>query len=151
MRIPNAGSFLKKHGHYGSPTYKSWQAMKNRCNNPGAVNYNKYGGAGVSVCDRWNDSFKSFLSDMGERPDGMSIDRIGYTPGNCRWSTSKQQNNNRRDNRVIEFNGEKRTLAQWGEITGFGWNRIRQRLGAGWTVERALTEAIRVWPSQRAS
>lgn len=94
-----------KHGHSRSnekqtPTYYSWKMMIQRCTNPNAGNYSRYGGAGVTVCDRWLD-FVNFLEDMGERPEGTSIDRIdpygNYEPDNCRWADAKTQQNNQRE------------------------------------------------------
>lgn len=94
-----------KHGHSqlhgpASPTYQSWKNMVQRCTNPNRVEYRYYGAKGVTVCDRWLASFVSFLEDMGERPEGTSIDRIdpegNYEPGNCRWATRAQQDANRR-------------------------------------------------------
>ena len=80
-----------KHGYYGTPTYKSWSEMKYRCNK----NVKRY--KNVSYCDRWN-IFINFLEDMGERPEGTSLDRINvngnYEPSNCRWATNEQQQNN---------------------------------------------------------
>lgn len=82
-----------------SPTYGSWQSMKQRCLNPSADNYARYGGRGITVCQRWLDSFENFLADMGERPTGATLDRIegdgNYEPGNVRWATAKQQAANR--------------------------------------------------------
>ena len=88
----------ERHGHTSkhgwSPTYRSWMSMKTRCNDPNAAGYHRYGGAGVSVCTRW-ESFSNFLVDMGERPDGTSLGRLGdtgnYGPGNCEWQTRKEQ------------------------------------------------------------
>jgi hypothetical protein len=91
-----------RHGHAGkkrSPTYRSWESMRRRCNNPNAHAYDRYGGQGIKVCERYN-SFENLLTDMGVRPPGTSIDRIdssrGYEPGNVHWATHSQQNLNRR-------------------------------------------------------
>jgi hypothetical protein len=92
------------HGHARtgarSPTYQTWVAMKNRCLNPATENYSRYGGRGVTVCQRWVESFDAFLADVGERPDGRTLDRIdnfrGYEPGNVRWATRREQRLNTR-------------------------------------------------------
>ncbi|MCK5604208.1 hypothetical protein KAR91_20135 [Candidatus Pacearchaeota archaeon] len=90
------------HGHTKngiSRTYRSWACMRARCNNPKAINFKYYGGRGITICDRWRNSFKDFLADMGERPAGMTIDRRdpdgNYEPSNCRWSTQSIQSKNR--------------------------------------------------------
>jgi len=94
------GVLMRRHGHNlnnrrRTPTYNSWRAMVERCTYSRHPFYPDYGGRGITVCDRWRRSFAAFLSDMGVRPTGHTLDRIDvdgdYGPGNCRWSTVKQQ------------------------------------------------------------
>lgn len=100
----NATRFVT-HGETNSPEYTSWVGMKGRCLNPANPKYERYGGRGISVCDRWRDSFEAFLEDMGHRPSpAHSIDRRdndgNYEPGNCRWATPVEQQRNRGGQRV---------------------------------------------------
>ena len=115
--------------------------MKSRCRNQNVPNYSSYGGRGIKVCSAW-ESFDSFLADMGECPEGMSIDRINvngdYTPENCRWATRAEQANNTRANVFIEYQGKKMTRAQWERELGLGATTLRGRLRSGVPLEKAL-------------
>lgn len=86
------------HGMYGTPTWQSWNAMLARCYKPSCNGYHNYGGRGITVCASWREDFVNFVADMGERPDGMTLDRIdvdgNYEPANCRWATKSEQRRN---------------------------------------------------------
>lgn len=130
-----------KHGLSGSGTRKSWEAMVRRCTNSDDKDFPRYGGRGISVCERWL-SFEAFVADMGVRPDGLTIGRIdndgNYEPGNCRWETFDEQNNNRRSNRSVTFDGRTQTIAQWAREAGISRALLRYRLNAGWSLQDAL-------------
>ena len=91
---------LTKHGMTDTPTYMSWISARARCRYKKSISYPYYGGKGIDICDRWYDSFENFLKDMGERPEGTTLDRIegskDYYPENCRWATLVEQSSNRR-------------------------------------------------------
>ena len=133
-----------KHGMYGNPTYVSWSAMKSRCNNPHHKHYNRYGGRGIEVCNRWLVSFENFLSDMGPRPDGhFSIERKdvdkGYSPDNCMWIHMMYQHRNKSNTRLIEYNGLKATISEHAKLNDLSPETVRGRLNRGWTVDAALS------------
>jgi len=119
------------HGMYGTPEYKTWQSMLNRCRNENNPSYKDYGGRGISVCDEW-ESFENFYADMGNKAEGMSIERIDvngdYSKENCSWADNKQQANNKRNNHVIKHKGERRTLSQWAEYYAIPVWKLSQRL-----------------------
>ena len=135
------GDASRTHGARKTRAYSIWHNMKTRCDNPNSRYFKDYGGRGIKICDRWRD-FSAFLEDLGQPPDGMTLDRIdndrGYEPGNVRWASKKDQANNRRSSRVIEHGGERLTLQQWANRTGIKRATIAQRLDRGWPAAKAL-------------
>jgi hypothetical protein len=131
-----------------SPEYYSWGAIKNRCLNKKNPAYCNYGGRGITMFTDWIDSFESFFSYVGNRPSSKhSIDRIenngNYEPGNVKWSTKKEQANNRRSSQFFIFMNESKTLSEWSETTGISYDVIRQRINKyGWSIEKALTTPL---------
>jgi hypothetical protein len=127
------------------PGYDTWRNMKSRCGNPRNARYADYGGRGITVCDRWKNSFENFIADMGLPPSpAHSIERgdnsRGYEPGNCRWATDVEQTNNQRSNVLIEYDGKTQTIAQWARELGINYQTLRQRIQRyGWSVERAFS------------
>lgn len=124
--------------------------MRDRCANPKNKAFANYGGRGIRVCDRWQE-FKCFYADMGDRPPGMSLDRINndgnYEPGNCRWATRNEQWQNRRPfykNRFIEFRGKRLGFCSWAREAGIPADTIKRRLKLGWSIDRALTQPVEV-------
>lgn len=132
----------RTHGATNTPTYQSWTAMRHRCTNPSSKDFHNYGGRGISISQRWDD-FPNFLADMGECPEGMTLERIkndgNYEVSNCRWSTKIEQARNRRTNHLLTYNGESLCVVQWSERTGVTASTIMARLAIGWSVERTLT------------
>ncbi len=128
------------------PEYQVWVAMKYRCLNENEPSYKDYGGRGITVCKRWLHSFENFISDMGFRPSPKhSLDRIdndgNYKPSNCRWATNAEQMSNRRNTKIITFNGETMGIDGWAERLGLSYNALHDRLFVKkWTLDRALTE-----------
>jgi hypothetical protein len=133
---------MKIHGYYGTPTYRSWIAMVVRCENPKHVHHLRY--AKIKIHPPWRESFLNFIKDVGERANGTTLDRFpdpsgNYVPGNVRWATPKQQSRNTKANKLINFNGENITAAEWSEKTGIGYSTIRERIKCGWSIAEALT------------
>lgn len=132
-----------------SKLYSVWIGMRRRCYDENSINYSDYGLRGITICDDWKDNFQKFKEwalSSGYDP-ALTIDRIendkGYSPGNCRWTGTREQARNRRSNRIITFNGETHTAVEWEEKLGFSRGTISRRIKSrGWSIERALTESI---------
>jgi hypothetical protein len=119
--------------------------MLERCGNEKLDVYKNYGGRGISVCDEWASSFGVFhsWSTASGYKEGLSIERIdndsGYCPGNCKWATRKEQASNRRNNKYVDYNGERRTIEEWERVLGFSRNVVRSRIKNGWPIEKAMS------------
>ncbi len=127
--------------------YVSWGHMIDRCYNPAHERYRHYGGRGIAVCDSWR-SFAAFLADMGERPEGLTLDRIDldgpYSPSNCRWATDREQRRNKRSTRYVEYGGRRLPLIDLCRELGLSYSLVASRIYAlGWPVERAISEPAR--------
>jgi len=138
---------FRTHGMSKTSIYRIWRGMIKRCTDSGIRGYPNYGGRGISVCERWNNSFENFYADMGERPSGKhSIDRINndgnYEPENCRWATTQEQTRNTRRTRMVTFAGRTQCLQAWADESGISKQTISLRLRTGWTVEDALTKPV---------
>lgn len=121
------------------PLYVKWMEMRKRCNTPTCEKYKYYGARGITVCPRW-DSFQSFYDDMFPSwRKGLTLGRKEtngpYSPENCRWETWKQQQNNKRNNRIISWNGEEKTISQWSDKTGVPRTLIFSRIKAKWPMD----------------
>ena len=139
----------ERHGYRGTPTYNSWINMKVRCSGKSSnvrdrANYYE---RGIAVCSRWRDSFPAFLQDMGERPAGMTLDRIDpdgdYCRENCRWAAVREQLRNTRRTRMLEHAGRCQCLQAWADEIGIRAITIARRIDhLGWSVEKALTTPV---------
>ena len=135
---------IREHGHAGSvvsSTYQIWRAMKNRCDNPNDKNYKNYGGRGITYCNEWV-NFIPFLTDMGEHPTNLSLERIdnnlGYSKDNCKWATNYEQARNRRNNVMVEIDTMQKCVTDWAIYLGIRPNTVICRLSRGWSIDRAL-------------
>ena len=138
----------RTHGLRHHSLYKTWFEMHERCTNPAKDNFKHYGGRGIKVCERWAE-FPEFLVDMGERPDGMTLDRYpdhngNYEPSNCRWATKHEQMSNMRTNRYIVVNGERMMMSDAARRFGLSVQLIQKRLDVlRWDDTRSATEPAR--------
>lgn len=141
-KLLTGNTHKRTHNKSCSRTYRTWSRMKNRCGNENYIEFQFYGGRGIAVCSEWS-SFDSFLKDMGERPDGKTLDRIDtnadYCPTNCRWATPKEQSRNTRRNVVVSIGGEAKTVAEWCEHPDAAKDKtIYRRLKLGWQGREAV-------------
>lgn len=149
--LPREKNPAYKHGHTNggafSPTYHSWASMVQRCTNPKRKGYEHYGGKGVAVCQSWL-TFENFLADMGERPEGMSLDRIdvsgNYCKDNCRWADTTTQARNSVQVVWVTIGKTTRRLVEWCELLGISINTVRARVKKqGLSYEIALTKPVK--------
>lgn len=144
-----------KHGMEGSPTYHVWASMLHRCRNRNNRWYHRYGGRGIQVCSRWLD-FRNFYADMGEKPRGLSIERIDndgdYEPGNCRWASHTEQMRNREVTLTIEYKGRVMPVVELAERFGVPRKLVQARLKRGVPIQDALSQVrLSRWGTPRRS
>jgi len=156
-RTKSCGCLYMKHGHSTrgkvSRTYRIWQDMKKRCTNINHPSYKDYGGRGITICERWinkKNGYKNFLKDIGEIPQGLTLDRIdnnklvnGYSPENCRLATPKEQGRNKRNNKLYYYDGEEQCVSALVEEYEIGRSTLNYRLRGGQSIEEALTTPVR--------
>ena len=136
------------HGMSKIAEYNTWIHLKQRCSNPMNKNYHRYGGRGITVCERWFSSFAHFFTDLGPKPSpNHSIERIdnngNYSPENTRWGNATDQANNTRRNTVIEFRGETKTLPEWCRLLNLNYDATRQRINRlKWSPEKSFTMPV---------
>lgn len=144
----NQGKSAITHGKCYERIYQIWEAMKGRCQNSNNSAFYNYGARGIVVCEEWQD-FEKFYKWAIENgySEELTLDRIdsngNYEPSNCRWSSRKEQANNTRRNKYIEFNGERLTVAEWADKLGISYDTLRWRL-RNWNIEKALTEQLHI-------
>lgn len=133
---------MSRHGYCFTRVYRIWVGMKNRCQNPRSRHYTNYGARGVRVCERWQ-RFENFLADMGDPAPSMTIDRINnegdYEPTNCRWATYDEQACNKRNNCLLESDGEILPLTIWARRLNIHRTTLRRRINKGWTMEKVVS------------
>ena len=142
-------SVLYVHGGTGTRLHNIWLSMRERCYRENHPYYGDYGGRGITICDEWDDftKFRDWAIANGYA-DNLTIDRIdsngNYEPLNCRWATMKEQQNNRRSNRIVYYKGLKYTLTELSEKAGINKTTLKERLNNGWSVEDAVNRPVRL-------
>lgn len=137
------------HGLSNTRIYHIWRGIKDRCFNEKKDRYKNYGGRGITICDEWRNDFQAFYNwaMLHGYSENLTIDRIdvngNYEPSNCRWITKGEQANNTRNNHLITYCGETKTIAQWAKKIGIKYSTLSARINSyGWSIEKALTEKI---------
>ena len=137
------------------PEYHVWNEARRRCHNPKCKDYPKYGARGISMCGEWRESFLAFISWMGPRPPGQTLERIdnngNYCPENCRWATRKEQCLNSRRNHRLKLDGVTMTVSQWAGVSGIDESTIRSRIRRGWSVADTLRKPVQFHRCQPSS
>ena len=141
------GNNARRHGVHKHHLYSTWRAMRERCRSPKHVAYHRYGGRGISVCERWND-FAAFLDDMlPSWREGLTLDRINtdgdYAPENCRWATPQEQSRNTASNHYITLCGETMLRCEWPARLGITQGAFDARMSKGWSEERIISTPLR--------
>lgn len=141
LRSEKSSERVLKHGMSLSKEYKTWMGMHRRCYDSTARGYSRYGGRGISVCERWH-SFENFYADMGNKPSDMSIERIdndkSYSPENCRWATNVEQSKNRRLTINLTYNGVTMCLKDWSRKIGKPYTTMQLHYRNGYSTEQIL-------------
>lgn len=138
-----------------SRLYRIWLGIKTRCTNSKVPEYQNYGGRGIQVCSEWVNDYSVFRewAISSGYSNNLSIDRIdtdgNYEPDNCKWSTNKEQQNNKRTNRILRYDNKEMTLKQWSEVICIPNDTLWRRLESGWSVERTLTQPLRKQKNNR--
>lgn len=135
----------KSHGMSKTKIYGLWRGMRSRCEDVNHHAYNDYGARGITVCEEWK-VFDCFYKDMGDKPEGMSLDRIendkGYCKENCKWSTAKDQRRNCRRMTFLEIDGVVRPIHEWSEISGIELKTICRRVALCWNPKDAVFKPL---------
>lgn len=136
------------HGASRSPqkrAWRRWAGMMSRCYRKTDTAYSRYGGRGITVCERWHDVW-NFIADMGDPPESLTLERINndgpYSPENCRWASYSDQNSNRRSTRKVIRDGRSQSIAQWAREAGLSKSVVYARLERGWPLDLALTKPL---------
>lgn len=136
---------IGKHLLSSSRENRIWRLMKDRCLNEKSTSYKNYGGRGITICERWINSFTNFYADLGES-NGLTLDRINthgnYEPSNCRWASTTTQARNKTNNKLINYKGETKCLSEWCEILGVHVGTMWNRINNGWSIERCFQTPV---------